>query len=330
MIVQEQRPVDRSSVATVAAAPMLEMSAVEHRFRNGRGIGPVDLRVGAGERTALMGANGAGKTTLLRILATATRPRRGEVRWCGSPLPRTARSLIGFAADAGLEDAGLTGRQSTHFWCSQWTSGARTTALVADILERLSLGGVADEPIAGYSFGMRRRLALAQALAHEPRIALLDEPTAGLDAEGLEALQTELAGRGHRGDATLVASNDCAFVAGACDRVIFLDRGLVVADATPAALLASIGDTRRVELDIAKGTRARVDDLDLIAGVANAVVEAGVVTVDLLDDSALGAVVRVVDGWPGGLRALRIHRPDLSDVFRQLTGATLDGARMQP
>ncbi len=231
---------------------MLEATGVEHRFRNGRGVGPVDLRLAAGERTALMGANGAGKTTLLRIFATATRPRRGAVQMVRHRGPRAARRLIGFAGDAALDDPGLTGRQSTYFWCRQWSPGSDVHDRVASTLQRLGLGDVADEPIAGYSFGMRRRLALAQALAHEPRIALLDEPTAGLDAEGLESLQAELLTRAGRGDATLVASNDCTFVAAACSRVIFLHHGHVVADGAPSALLASIGDARRVEMVIAE------------------------------------------------------------------------------
>ncbi len=320
-----QRPEQAAGAVALELAPMLDAVGIEHRFRNGRGVGPVDLRISAGERTALMGANGAGKTTLLRILATASRPRRGSVRWCGSAVPRVARREIGFAADAVPEDAGLTGRQSTHFWCRQWRSRGDVPGLVEDTLARLGLAGVADEPVAGYSFGMRRRLALAHALVHDPRIALLDEPTAGLDAEGFETLQAELVARAQRGDATLVASNDCAFVAAACDRVIFLDRGCIIADAAPHALLASAGAARRVELDVAEHAYRRLDDLDALPGITNASCAGGIVTVDLLDDAALAAVVHVVDAWPGGLRALRIHRPDLSDVFRELTGAALDG-----
>ncbi len=326
MIVHQRRQERSAQTPALEVQPTIDVSGVEHRFRNGRGVGPVDLRISAGERTALMGANGAGKTTLLRILATATRPRHGTIRWRGSTVPRRARRWIGFAADAALDDPGLTGRQSTYFWCRHWTSAGHVAVLVDDALQRFGLARVADEPIAGYSFGMRRRLALAQALAHDPMIGLLDEPTAGLDAEGLETLQGELAYRARRGDATVIASNDCTFVATACDRVIFLDQGCVVADATPADLLASAGDARRLELDIAEEAEAQGLDLETIPGIANAVCAGGVVTLDLLDDSALAAVVRAVDAWPGGLRALRIHRPDLSDVFRQLTGAALDAA----
>ncbi|MHB8490433.1 MAG: ABC transporter ATP-binding protein [Candidatus Dormibacteria bacterium] len=315
-------------LSPLQVAPILEVCAVEHRFRNRRGVGPVDLSLGPGERTALMGSNGAGKTTLLRVLATATRPRRGAVRWCGSPAPSTARRLIGFAPDAALDDPGLTGRQSTYFWCRQWTRGDDVAVLAGDALRRFGLASVADEPIAGYSFGMRRRLALAQALAHRPRLALLDEPTAGLDADGLETLRAELATRSDQGHASLIASNDCSFVAAACDRVIFLDQGRVVVDATPGDLLASVGDARRVDLDVAEGAHHHVEQLRSVGGVASVTYVDGVVSAVLLDDSALASVVRVADGWPGGLRAVRLHQPDLSDAFRHLTGVSLDGTHV--
>ena len=125
MIVHQRSQERPAQTPTLEVEPTLDLSGVEHRFHNGRGVGPVDLRITAGERTALMGANGAGKTTLLRgMLATATRPRHGTIRWRGSAVPRRARKWIGFAADAALDDPGLTGRQSTYFWCRQWTSAS--------------------------------------------------------------------------------------------------------------------------------------------------------------------------------------------------------------
>lgn len=327
MIVQPDADEATARGASLQVAPILEAAAVEHRFRNGRGIGPVDLRIVDGERTAIMGSNGAGKTTLMRILATATRPRRGTVRWYGSAQARVARCFIGYAADSALDDAGLSGRQSSYFWCSRYVRRGTIGPLVDDALARFGLAAVADEPLARYSFGMRRRLALAQAFAHHPRLALLDEPTAGLDANGLEALRFELLHRSERGEATLVASNDCGFVATACERVIFLDQGYVVVDDTPERLLASVGDARRVEMDVADAARPFVDQLETLAGVVNTRCVDGAVSVELLDDSALGSLVRVVDSWPGGLLALRVHKPDLSDAFRSLTGKTLHGDR---
>ena len=181
----------RPLAGPIRVAPMLDASELSIDSATARGRTGRSAHDAPGERTAIMGANGAGKTTLLRILATSTRPRHGTCAWCGTAVPRGGRRLIGFAADAMLDDPGLTGRQSTYFWCRQWAPGRDIHGAVEDALRRLGLADVADEPIAGYSFGMRRRLALAQALAHEPRIALLDEPTAGLDAEGTQWLGAE-------------------------------------------------------------------------------------------------------------------------------------------
>lgn len=303
----------------------IEVHALERRYANGRGVGPVSLRIEAGECAGLMGPNGAGKTTLLRLLATADAPHRGRVTWDGSSSPRTARRDIGFAADTVVEEGALTARQATHFWCSQWVRPADAPALVSAALDAVRLQEVADEPVAAFSFGMRRRLAIAQAVAHRPRIALLDEPTAGLDPDGVHALQQLVQARAAAGDVTVIASNDCAFVAAVCSRVVFLDAGRVVRDAAPAALLAEVGGSRRARLDVAESFDASV--LQRLRGVGSVVRDDGAVEVELLDEGALAAVVAAADDGNGRLRGLRLHSPDLSDSFRLLTGRSLSSAR---
>ncbi|TMD91476.1 MAG: ATP-binding cassette domain-containing protein [Chloroflexi bacterium] len=113
------------------SAAAVEAVGVERRFRGGRGVGPVSLRVETGESLALMGHNGAGKTTLLRMLATADRPLRGELRWNGDRSPGAARRSLGLALDRVDEEPSLTGRQAAHFWCRRWVGDrARARALV--------------------------------------------------------------------------------------------------------------------------------------------------------------------------------------------------------
>jgi ABC-type multidrug transport system ATPase subunit len=301
---------------------VLDVEGVVRRFRNGRGVGPVTLRVSTGERVALMGPNGAGKSTLLRVMATADRPRRGVVRWYGSASPQAARRLLGTAPDVVVEDGALTARQSLHFWCRQWTAREAARGLVGDALSQFALTAVADEPISSFSFGMRRRLGLAQALVHLPRLALLDEPTSGLDPEGVAVLRTVLLHRTHQGLATVIASTDCAFVAAACGRVVFLDAGRVLRDASPRALLRELPATRVAELDVASDG---VDGISGLAGVGAVQRENGAVRVELLDESALAAVVAAADAPGGNLRALRLHTPDLSDAFHALAGHSLEG-----
>ena len=115
--------VERTTLGLPAQPPApMAIAVVEavRRFAGGRGVGPVDFDVRAGETFALMGANGAGKTTLLRMLATLGRPDSGVVRWWGEASPTLARRSIGFSPDVPVEEETLSPRQTTYFWCRQW------------------------------------------------------------------------------------------------------------------------------------------------------------------------------------------------------------------
>lgn len=295
--------------------------AVERRHRGGRGVGPVDLHVGAGEVMVLMGPNGAGKTTLLRLLAGVDRPQRGELRW-----HQGERRSVGLALDSAVEETALSGMQSAYFWCRQWVDDeTRARALCAAALQRFGLWEVRDEPAGTYSYGMRRRLALVEALAHEPRLAALDEPTAGLDPAGVQALLDELRARRAAGRASVVASNDANFAAAAADRVAFLVHGVLVRCASPAALLAAVGAARVAELTLSSpvaGART-VAALRAVAGVQRVDAGSGVTIVGFHDAAALPRIVAAADAPGGRLRRLRLHEPDLADAFRELTGEHL-------
>jgi ABC-2 type transport system ATP-binding protein len=306
---------------TPATSVAVSARAVARRYKNGRGAGPVDLDVRAGETVALMGRNGCGKTTLLRLLATVSRPQSGEVRWFGGDA-RAARAHLGLALDGALEDAGLTGRQATHFWCAQWMSdGAEVASRTNAVLRRLSLAGAADEPVGSYSYGMRRRLALAAAVVHQPALALLDEPTAGLDPDGCTQLGLLIAERSRCERSTLIASNDPRFVESVAHRVAFLEEGVVVRCASPRDLLAALPQGRVAELVVDGGPPVTV--LRAVAGVLDVTADAGTATVRFEGDHTIAALVAAADAPGGRLRELRLRRPDLADCFRDLTGRSL-------
>lgn len=313
--------VEPSAAAVAQPAAVISARGVVRRYRNGRGVGPVDLEVNAGQTTALMGRNGCGKTTLLRVLATVSRPQRGEVRWFGGE-SAAARRHLGLALDGALEDGGLSGRQATHFWCAQWVRDAQEVRERTNcVLVSLGLAGAADDAVASYSFGMRRRLALAAALVHRPAIALLDEPTAGLDPDGCGQLAALIAQRSRHGHATVVASNDPGFVEAVADRVAFLDEGAVVRCAPPRELLAGLPAGRVAELMIeGGGSRSALRD---VPGVVAVTVDGITATVRFEGDGAIAALVAAADAPGGRLKELRLRRPDLGDCFRELTGHTL-------
>jgi ABC-2 type transport system ATP-binding protein len=310
------------------SAAVVEACAVERRYRGGRGVGPVDLRVAAGEVLVLMGPNGAGKTTLLRLLAGVDRPQRGAVR-----MPRHS---LGLALDSAIEEAALSGLQSAHFWCSQWVRDrARALQLCSAALQRFGLWEVRDEPAAAYSFGMRRRLALVEALAHQPQLALLDEPTAGLDPSGVGALLDELRHRSAAGRATVVASNDPNFAAAAArhdgGRVAFLCGGELLRCAPPAELLAAVASARVAELSFAAGgAGGDAAALRAVAGIEHVEWRAGGATVRYRDPALLPRIVAAADQPGGRLVQLSVHEPDLADAFRELTGEHLEPGAAPP
>lgn len=294
-----------------------------HRYRNGRGVGPVDLDVFSGETVALMGPNGCGKTTLLRVLATVARAQAGEVRWWEAEAT-AARRRLGLALDGALEEGGLTARQATHFWCSQWVADSHEVASRTDaMLHRIGLRNSADERVGTFSYGMRRRLALAAALVHDPDLAALDEPTAGLDPDGSAHLEQLLRERAARGASTLVASNDARFVEAIAHRVAFIHEGVLVRCASPAELLAALPQGRIAEL-VVDGP-ADLGDLRAVAGVEEVShVAATTLRVRFEGDRTVAALVAAADAPGGRLREVRLRRPDLADCFRELTGRGLE------
>ncbi|HZB97022.1 MAG TPA: ABC transporter ATP-binding protein [Candidatus Sulfotelmatobacter sp.] len=286
------------------------------RHANGGGFGPLDLEVRRGEAFAIMGPNGAGKSTLLHVLATITRPQEGAIRWFDAADRSAIRRRLGVALDALEEDEQLTGRQCAYFWSRQWLSDRVVARELSDqALVRFGLQDSADDCVRTYSFGMRRRLALVEALGHHPTLALLDEPTAGLDPQGVDTLAAELSARSQQGMTTVVASNDPTFVQSACHRVALLREGRVVACSAPSELLSTLAGTRVAELVLHENGVA--DRLAAIQGVIGVHALAGAIRVRFDDPESLPQIVRSADSPGGNLVTLTVREADLRDCLEE-------------
>jgi ABC-2 type transport system ATP-binding protein len=290
---------------------LLHARAVTHRFRSGRvGIDSIDLDVTAGETVALVGPNGSGKTTLLRMLAGLLPPTSGRiVREGDDAASASARS--GWAPDAAVHFDELTGRQNAEFFAL--ACGAAASA-VQPLLDAFGLAADADVPVARYSFGMRRKLMLVQAMAHSPALLFMDEPTVGLDPGASDALRRCTANLAARGSAIILATNDL-IAARSASRIVFLHRARMVADATPAGLLSRI--RTRTQIDFALDSAPQ--DLPALEMAAFTRTDTGV-TAAVDDTAALPALCQAILEMGAKIREIRIREPDLSDVFRELTG----------
>ena len=187
----------------------------------------VSLDVRHGEAVALLGPNGSGKSTVLRILATLLNPNAGTGSVDGVDIVRNAsdiRGQIGYLAHTpGLYDD-LTARENLRF-AADMLGLPYTT--VEGSLERVGLAHVAGDRVRGFSAGMQRRLALARLILRSPRILLLDEPYSNLDAEGVELMNSVIAGIVRSGGAALIALHELAPARAVLDRTLTLVEGRI-------------------------------------------------------------------------------------------------------
>lgn len=232
--------------------PALELSGVTRRFPIGLGLkrrtvlDRIDLSLPRGAVLALVGPNGSGKSTLLRLVAGVDRPSAGEIRVLGeSPARRAGRRQLAYLPEDSpfpgeLSARGVLALLGSLAGVPRATIRGRGDAL----LERVGLGQHRTRPLKGFSRGMLRRFGLAQAFLTDPEVILLDEPTAGLDAEGFGVLE-DLMGAARARNATVVmASHVPADVHDHCDHLALLLDGRLAASGTPTELLAGSGRAR--------------------------------------------------------------------------------------
>ncbi|MFD3429805.1 ATP-binding cassette domain-containing protein [Nocardia fluminea] len=285
----------------------------------------LDLDISAGTVFALLGPNGAGKTTLVRILATLSRPDRGDIQLFEHDLardPDTIRRLIGVTGQYAAVDGVLTGAENLRLTGRLLHLGKDETRRRGDaLLERFDLVDAADKPVASYSGGMRRRLDLAMSLMGEPRMVFLDEPTTGLDPRSRRDLWSAIRQLAAEGTTILLTTQYLEEADQLADRIAVLDHGRIVADGTPAELkrLVPGGHIRfrfadRVLLTAA--TRA----LDTAAGAHP---DPDQLTLQVPSDGSAIEIKRLLDRFAEldiAIEELTVHTPDLDDVFFALTG----------
>ena len=308
----------------------IEVDGLEREFKGGiRAVDGIDLSVEPGEIYGFLGPNGAGKSTTVLMLTTLLPPTAGTARVAGHDIVREGpevRRAIGAALQEAALDPLLTGREHMRLQTTlQGVPKSERTARGDALLERVGLADAADRKVRGYSGGMKRRLDLALALVHHPRILFLDEPTTGLDPQSRADMWQEVARLAHDDGVTVFLTTQYLEEADAlADRIAIIDHGKIVARGTPDALKAEIGrPTLEVEPAEA-GDRVAIGGVLARFGIP-VTARPGAVAVRLHGGvDRLAEVVRSLDAEGLSVADFRLHAPTLDDVFLAKTGRKLE------
>jgi ABC-type multidrug transport system ATPase subunit len=192
----------------------------------------ITLSVRSGEIVALIGPNGAGKSTALRVATGQLTPTSGRIEIAGSS-PSAARSQFGVVPDKDNHFEEFTARRNLAFFAAMYDA---PESRIEESLRSVRLESAADRPVREFSLGMRRRLLLARAFLHQPKVLLFDEPLANLDENGVETVTTLMQQARATGVAVLLTSHRVDQLTFS-DRMVFLVGGRILSDSTPAQAL---------------------------------------------------------------------------------------------
>jgi ABC-2 type transport system ATP-binding protein len=304
--------------------PAIVVEALERSFDEVRAVQGVDLEVAEGEIFGFLGPNGAGKTTTVRMLTTLLLPTGGRATVAGRDVVREARAVrasIGVALQEAALDPLMTGRELIRLQATlQGLPSAAGKQRADDLLDRVGLSEAADRRVGTYSGGMQRRLDLAAALVHEPRVLFLDEPTTGLDPVSRKTIWEEVRALNDGGTTVFLTTQYLEEADQLADNVAIIDRGRIVAEGTPDALKTEFGNPH-IQLQLAGGSIAQAEEACAAIGTLLPPIDGRTVLVEVENGAAdIPRVVRALDNAGIAVESLELVRPTLDDVFVAKTG----------
>ena len=297
---------------------MINVRGLTKRFGPILAVDRIDLHVEPADIYGFLGANGSGKTTTVRMLLGLVLPTAGTVELFGEKMPAAAGSVlrrVGALVEEPAAYRHLSGRRHLALIDAMARGAERASRArrIDDVLDQVGLGGVGSRPVKAYSLGMRQRLGLAGALLRSPELLILDEPTNGLDPQGIREIRELLVGLHGGGTTIFLSSHLLAEVEQLCTRVGVLDRGHVVLQENLADLRLPSGlvTVHTPDIALARGTLdgqvTGYDETSLLVKSDDPAT---------LNARLVSAGVRVTELSP--------HRRSLEDVVLEVTGPGSD------
>ena len=294
---------------------MIRTRHLTKRYGRVTAVQDLDLEVQEGDRFGFLGPNGSGKTTTVRMVLGLVLPTSGAVDLLGGPPGRRSLQHVGAMVEGPAFVPHLSGRSNLRLLDAAGPGGRRSTrrGRVEQALERVGLGGVDRRPVKAYSLGMRQRLGLAAALLRSPRLLVLDEPTNGLDPQGIREVRDLLLELNRQGTTVFLSSHLLSEVEALCTRVAVMDRGRMVLQDALTAFQVPTGlvEVRTLDVQLAAGVAGRAAEGRLADGLLVRSDDPAELNADLV-----AAGVRV--------HGLSVQRRTLEDSVLAATGAGTD------
>ena len=314
----ENHKITRIPVQTTTDS-QIEVKNLSHAYQTRRALDSVSFSVSCGEIFGLLGPNGSGKTTLFRILSTLMPVTSGTVHVLGHDLTtevKAVRSLLGVV----FQHPGLDGKLTVvenlrHHGHLYGLAGKSLRYRISEFLERFGVADRAKERVERLSGGLQKRVEIAKAMLHSPRVLLLDEPTSGLDVAARRQLNDYLGALADTENILVLLTTHLLDDAEACTRVGVLDAGTLVGLGEPDELKAHVsGDVVLIEC---------IDNEVLCTEITERFGVSPVLTDDLLRvecERGHEFVRDLVAAFPNEVQSVRFGKPTLEDVFTKLTG----------
>jgi len=302
---------------------VIQVQNLTHKYGNRTALANVNFEVAQGEIFGLLGPNGGGKSTLFRILATMMAPLEGHAILAGYDVerdPAAVRRLIGVVFQSQSLDKALTVEENLR---SQGhlhgLSGADLRGRMDLAMERLGLLDRKKDRVETLSGGLRRRVEIAKALLHRPRILLMDEASTGLDPAARRDLSRHVEKLRDEEGVTVLLTSHIVEEAERCDRLALLHQGAIVAMGSPSELRSRIGGDV-VVLETAD-TASLAERVEQRFQVKPSVMD-GRVRIEI--ENGHRFITDVVEAFPGAIDSVGLHKPTLEDVFVHETGAQIE------
>jgi ABC-2 type transport system ATP-binding protein len=314
-------------------ANAIEAEGLVKEYGEVRALDGLSFSVPEGVVFGLLGPNGAGKSTTVKILTTLSGADGGAARVAGRDVrrrPDDVRRVIGVVGQKSGLDPEATGRENARLQGQIYgLRGRRLDERVDELLTQFGLADAGDRLVRGYSGGMQRRLDIALALVHRPRVLFMDEPTTGLDPEVRASMWQEISRLAREEGLTVLLTTHYMEEADVlAARLVILDRGHVVAEGTPDELKGELrGDAVHVELGETHLNGRVQQALEQVPGIREATVDGRLLHARADDGArAVPAVLQALETSGIPVAAVTVARPSLEDVYLRYAGRTFSEA----